>query len=36
MKQNKKTRGLALCAGLGCLLLLALYSAGVYALETDS
>ena len=36
MKQNKKTRGPALRAGFGCLLLLALYSAGVYALDTDS
>jgi lipopolysaccharide export system protein LptA len=36
MKQNKKTRGLALRGGRGCLLLLALYSSGVYALESDS
>ncbi len=35
MKQNKKPRRHALRGSSGCLLLLALYSAGVYALESD-
>lgn len=35
MKQNNKPRGLALYGSGCCLLILALYSAGVYALESD-
>lgn len=36
MKQNKKTRSLVSRGVLGCVLFLALYSSGVYALESDS